>query len=159
MWVNLGELAHTELASFTSALPDRVSYRILSWEGGCGFQWRRWLQCKSVEGSYKDSSERTVLFMTSLFKVWAFIFHHLVLVLVLVSWEPTLSWRVFILALLFCKSLCPTWCDIYKIEREDVEFISSTLLFSCVYFQVAVLSQAKFRSGRPPYSFSKVLEM
>ena len=26
----------------------------------CGFQWQRWLQCKSVEESYKDSSERTV---------------------------------------------------------------------------------------------------
>ena len=36
MWVNLGKLAHTELASFTSALPDRVSYRILSWEEGGG---------------------------------------------------------------------------------------------------------------------------
>ena len=37
-----------------------------------------------------------------------------------------------------------------------MEFISSTSLFSCVYFQVAVLSQAKFRSGRPPYFFQSI---
>ena len=54
-----------------------------------------------------------------------------------------------------CVSRVPHDMIFTKNEGEDTECLSSALLLSYIYFQVAVLSQAKFRYERPPYSLSK----